>query len=90
MNTIYYNGQGFLQEGINEINSGHRCKTHNAAIPNSATNSPHLQIAFDCHMPKASQKEFIALARQAGFTGIGIYQNFIHLDMKNRTFTGGY
>ena len=62
------------------INSGHRCQAHNKAVGGTA-NSQHLKIAFDCRCPRAEQAAFIAAAKAAGFTGIGRYQNFIHLDM---------
>ena len=62
------------------INSGHRCQAHNKAV-GGTTNSQHLKIAFDCRCPRAEQAAFIAAAKAAGFTGIGRYQNFIHLDL---------
>ena len=61
------------------INSGHRCHSHNFNVGGSPT-SQHLKIAFDCAMPRAQQHEFKRLAEQAGFTGIGTYNTFIHLD----------
>lgn len=70
------------------INSGHRCKSHNANV-GGAPGSQHLKLAFDVRMPKAtasrvsgshSQQEFVRLARQVGFTGIGVYNSFVHLD----------
>ena len=61
------------------INSGHRCAKHNAAV-GGAPNSQHLKIAFDCACPKAEQESFIILAKDAGFTGIGRYLTFVHLD----------
>ena len=70
------------------INSGHRCAAHNKAVGGTA-NSQHLKIAFDCRCPRAEQAAFIAAAKAAGFTGIGRYQNFIHLDLgPKRTWAG--
>ena len=70
------------------INSGHRCQAHNKAVGGTA-NSQHLKIAFDCRCPRAEQAAFIAAAKAAGFTGIGRYQNFIHLDLgPKRTWAG--
>ena len=70
------------------INSGHRCVVHNRNVGGSPT-SQHLKIAFDCHMPKTKQEEFITLAKRVGFTGIGIYNNFVHLDTgPSRTWKG--
>lgn len=63
------------------LNSAHRCLKHNESIENSSPHSQHLKIAFDCRCKKSDQDEFIALASKAGFTGIGRYNSFIHLDM---------
>ena len=65
------------------INSGHRCAAHNLAV-GGAPASRHLELAFDCRCPKADQEAFIALARSAGFTGIGRYAAFVHLDLGPR------
>ena len=62
------------------INSGHRCPTHNRAV-GGKVGSRHLKIAFDCACPKAEQAAFIARARAVGFTGIGRYPTFVHLDL---------
>lgn len=70
------------------INSGHRCKSHNNNVGGSPT-SQHLKIAFDCRIAKDMQDEFIHLAKQVGFTGIGIYRSFVHLDSgPQRTWKG--
>lgn len=65
------------------VNSGYRCAKHNAAIPGSAKNSRHmLGQAVDCAIKKAYQDEFIRLARSCGFNGIGIYETFVHIDVR--------
>lgn len=66
--------------GVIPINSGHRCKKHNAMTKNSSPKSQHLKIAFDCRIKKQNQKEFIEIAKKVGFTGIGVYNSFVHLD----------
>lgn len=72
------------------LNSAHRCVKHNASV-GGAKNSQHLKIAFDCRMPKEEQEAFIALALECGFTGIGVYENFVHLDLgKKRKWKGSY
>lgn len=72
------------------LNSAHRCIKHNRKV-GGAIHSRHLKIAFDCVCPKEEQKEFIALARECGFTGIGRYANFVHLDLgRKREWQGTY
>lgn len=72
------------------LNSAHRCRKHNMEV-GGAINSMHLRIAFDCRMPKEEQQEFIELAQKIGFTGIGVYENFVHLDLgKKRKWKGKY
>lgn len=72
------------------INSAHRCIKHNKKV-GGAKNSQHLKIAFDCRIKKEEQEEFIKLAQEVGFTGIGIYKNFIHIDLgKKRQWQGNY
>lgn len=61
------------------INSAHRCVFHNHAV-GGTSNSQHLKIAFDCSCPRDEQDAFIAAATDAGFTGIGRYSSFVHLD----------
>ena len=65
------------------INSAHRCADHNRAVGGTA-NSQHLKIAFDCACPRSEQSVFIMAAKNAGFTGIGRYQTFVHLDLGPR------
>lgn len=72
------------------ISSGHRCVRHNAEVGGTA-GSQHLRVAFDCLVPRADQTRFVALAREAGFAGIGVYPNrgFVHLDLgPKRTWRG--
>lgn len=62
------------------INSGYRTPAHNRAI-GGASNSAHLKgRAVDIRMPENEQEAFIELARTLGYTGIGRYQSFVHLD----------
>lgn len=72
------------------LNSAHRCKKHNKRI-GGALKSQHLKIAFDCRIKKEEQEKFILLAKECGFTGIGKYKNFVHLDCaKKRDWQGNY
>lgn len=62
------------------LNSAHRCVVHNKSV-GGTENSQHLKVAFDCRCPKEDQAAFIAMAREAGFRGVGRYPGFVHLDM---------
>ena len=64
------------------LNSGFRCEEHNKKI-GGKPNSTHLQgLAADL---KSKMKVPIETLRQAaesiGFEGIGVYDNFIHVDI---------
>lgn len=66
------------------INSGFRCVKHNAA-EGGAKESQHLYgTAADIALPQGySPVQFAALAESLClFDGIGIYDNFIHLDVR--------
>lgn len=69
------------------INSGYRTPAHNKAI-GGAPKSAHMEgLAVDIgtrKLTKAQRQTLIAYAIQLGFTGIGIAQTFVHLDMKAR------
>ena len=64
-----------------KVNSGHRCRTHNALVGGSAF-SQHKLLAVDIHLPKGRGPDFYNTALQSGFLGIGIAETFIHLDMR--------
>jgi hypothetical protein len=68
------------------INSAARCTTHNTAV-GGRTNSYHLSTkdkmsrAFDIRVPEGmSSEEMIKHAKAVGFTGIGDYGFFVHID----------
>lgn len=63
------------------INSAYRSPAHNKAVGGSPT-SLHLQgRAFDVALSTAvSRERLVAMAKAAGFTGIGQYDAFVHLD----------
>ena len=65
------------------VNSAYRSPEHNARV-GGATKSQHLSgAAFDISMANHDPEDFIAAAREAGFTGIGTYprSNFVHIDI---------
>jgi hypothetical protein len=66
------------------MNSGYRTPEYNASI-GGARNSMHVQRkAVDIQWPGSStseKQEFIQKAIDAGFTGIGCYNSFMHVDI---------
>ena len=65
------------------INSACRCQKHNKAV-GGASNSQHvLGKAADVRPPKGMTiEEFAHHAEQAGFGGIGKYNTFVHVDVR--------
>jgi len=64
------------------INSGYRTPEHNKKV-GGAKNSYHLQgKAADIKVNGISPSELVKYAEQVGFNGIGIYKNFVHLDIR--------
>lgn len=66
------------------INSAFRCPTHNRAIGGVA-NSQHVEgRAADCAVVGGTNRyRFIALAMRLGFRGIGVYREFVHIDLRD-------
>lgn len=67
------------------INSGHRCFEHNR-VTSKTKNSMHLKIATDIRPidnDPAKLKRMKEIAIRIGFTGIGTYQSFLHLDCRD-------
>lgn len=62
------------------LTSAHRCGKHNAEV-GGEVKSLHLQIAFDISQMKKDQFELIKALDEVGFTGIGLYNGFIHADL---------
>lgn len=67
-----------------KVTSSYRSPEYNASLPNAAKNSKHIQgKAFDVSTAGWSRERqiaFIRTAREAGFSGIGIYDGHIHVD----------
>ncbi len=63
------------------INSAYRCPEHNRAV-GGVSNSKHLDgAAVDFHCPGIKPAELARIARKIGFSGIGIYESFVHADL---------
>jgi len=76
-----------LEEAIGfklPINSAYRSSEENARV-GGAEKSPHMSgKAFDVdvsNMSEAERKALIVKARNAGFSGIGVYDNALHFDV---------
>ncbi len=65
------------------ITSGHRCALWNGTV-GGAARSMHKTIAADIALRGRDPALMEAAARLAGFTGIGLARNFIHLDRRAR------
>ena len=64
------------------ITSGYRNREHNARVGGSP-NSYHLRgMAADIRVPGVNTRDLAAAAREAGFRGIGIYNSFVHVDVR--------
>ena len=65
------------------INSGYRCKQHNDRVGGSKK-SQHMEgRAADIAIPsKYTPIEFGTIADLCGFTGIGIYPTWVHVDVR--------
>jgi len=66
------------------VTSGYRCDKHNKAV-GGAKNSMHRRFATDVQPTDRDPeklREMIALAEQIGFTGIGTYKSWVHLDVR--------
>jgi uncharacterized protein YcbK (DUF882 family) len=71
------------------ILSAHRCALHNARI-GGAPLSQHLKMAVDINLRGHNRFRLSEAARDVGFTGLGYYVTFLHLDMgRSRHWYGG-
>ncbi|MDW7660600.1 MAG: D-Ala-D-Ala carboxypeptidase family metallohydrolase [Bacillota bacterium] len=64
------------------ITSGYRNPSHNAKVCGSSTSRHLTGEAADIQIPGLHPDEVAQLAVAAGFTGIGIYDSFTHVDVR--------
>ncbi|SMP57148.1 YcbK family protein [Anoxynatronum buryatiense] len=64
------------------ITSGYRNPAHNARVGGSPTSQHLLGTAADLQVTGVSIHQLALEARQVGFTGIGIYDTFVHVDVR--------
>lgn len=66
------------------INSAYRTPEHNKAV-GGATDSAHLRgEAADITVRGMTSLQIAHLAEAIGFTGIGVYDNFCHVDVREK------
>lgn len=64
------------------ITSGYRCPAHNKRV-GGARRSRHMQgDAVDCGSRDVSHVSLARAAEEVGFTGIKVYANWVHLDIR--------
>lgn len=71
-----------------KINSGHRCAIHNALV-GGAPLSQHLKLAFDVSLVGHDRFDALVACQKAGFTGLGYYRSFLHVDTGRKRFWYG-
>lgn len=65
--------------------TGYRCPTHNAKVPNASKTSLHTKgRAVDFHIPGVPPLEVAQYAESIGVLGIGLYDNFVHIDDRTK------
>ncbi len=63
----------------------YRCKTYNAKTPNAAKNSYHTKgKAADFHIDGIAPVEIARYAEKLGVKGIGLYDDFVHIDTRTK------
>lgn len=70
------------------ILSAHRCALHNARV-GGAPLSQHLKLAADIAVYNHQREALYHACRNAGFTGFGFYQTFLHIDLGRSRFWYG-
>ena len=76
-----------LRKGLGQpvfVSSGYRCPRHNTAV-GGAKNSYHMKgMAADIYVHNVSVEDLYQRAQDIElFNGFGLYDNFIHLDVRN-------
>lgn len=66
-----------------KISSGFRCEKHNTLV-GGAKDSQHLKgKAGDCETNAADRYDFVKLAFEVGFKGVGVAKSYVHLDIRD-------
>jgi len=78
-----------LREAINRpiyINSGYRCKVRNEEVGGVKGSFHKLGMAVDIRAKDINIPDLIIYAKGVGFTGIGKYKTFLHLDVRDTKY----
>lgn len=67
------------------VNSAVRCAAHNAVVGGSKNSQHTYGKACDIRVAPHERWEVLAHAFKIGFTGVGIYQSFVHVDVRDST-----
>ncbi|WP_053955088.1 YcbK family protein [Inediibacterium massiliense] len=72
------------------INSGYRSPSYNKKVGGSPRSQHVLGKAVDIRVNGFSPEEIAKIATKMGFTGIGVYKKFTHLDVRDHPHSRGY
>lgn len=64
------------------INSGYRTNAHNIKVGGSANSQHLLGKACDIVIKGITPNALGTMAKKIGFTGVGIYKDFVHVDTR--------
>lgn len=65
------------------INSGYRTKSYNKLVGGSPNSQHLLGRAADISVATMNPREIAIIAEEIGFGGIGVYNTFVHVDVRN-------
>ncbi len=77
------------------INSGYRSPEYNKRVGGSKNSQHVLGNAIDFYVKRMSSQQLFDILKQHGFlgkvfTGVGIYSNFIHCDVRANPHSRGF
>jgi len=68
------------------ITSGYRCKDQNSIVGGEKNSYHKYGLACDIKVEEMNPEDLAKYSKGIGFKGIGIYQTFIHLDLRNEIY----
>ena len=64
------------------INSAYRAPIYNAKVGGAPLSAHKEGHAFDISLKGHDRKELLRVCREVGFTGFGLYNTFLHVDLR--------